>query len=239
MNQSTELMKTSLLFLAGAALVGTVQITSAGDVSGKVTLKGTSKAEVNIDLGPACGKVNPGKPTTRHYVVGSDGGLANVFVYIKDATKTDPKGDAPTLDQVGCMYEPYIMGVVTGQKFKIRNSDPELHNVHATPKINAEFNFGQPVKGQVNEKRFDKAEVLVRMKCDVHPWMFAYVGVVDHPYFAVTDKDGNFKISGLPDGKYTIEAYHLKTHTAKGLGIEKPIEVKGEVKQDFTVELAP
>jgi hypothetical protein len=231
-------MKSSLLLLAAAAVAATAQFSSAGDVSGKVTLKGTPKPEVNIDLGPACGKINSGKPTTRHYVVGSDGGLANVFVYIKDAKKADPKGDGPTLDQVGCMYEPYIMGVVTGQKYKIKNSDSELHNVHATPKINAEFNFGQPVKGQVNEKSFDKAEVLVRMKCDVHPWMFAYIGVVDHPYFAVTDKDGNFKISGLPDGKYTIEAYHLKTHTAKGVGIEKPIEVKGDVKQDFTVELA-
>lgn len=232
-------MKLTLSLLAAAALAGSAQFASAGDVTGKVTLKGKPKDEIPIDLGPACGKINTSKVTTRHYVVGKDGGLANVFVYIKDAKKAEPKGEAQMLDQIGCMYEPYIFGVVTGQKFKIRNSDPEMHNVHATPKNNPEFNFGQPLKGQVNEKSFDKAEVLVRMKCDVHPWMFAYIGVVDHPYFAVTDKDGNFKISGLSDGKYSIVAYHLKTHGAMSTGIEKTIEVKGgEVKQDFTVELA-
>jgi hypothetical protein len=135
------------------------------------------------------------------------------------------------------MYDPYVLGVVTGQKFKIKNSDPELHNVHATPKVNKEFNFGQPIKDQVSERSFDQAEVLVRMKCDVHPWMFAYIGVVDHPYFAISDKDGNFKISGVPDGKYTIVAYHLKTHGANA-GVTQMIDVKGSAKQDFTVEVA-
>lgn len=210
---------------------------SAGDVTGKVTLKGTPKAEIPIDLGPSCGPVATKKYTTRHYVVGKDSGLANVFVYLKkDGLKAAPAGDAPLLDQVECMYQPYVMGVVAGQKFKVRNSDALLHNVHATPKANKEFNFGQPVKGQVNEKSFDNAEILVRVKCDVHPWMFAYVGVVDHPYFAVTDADGGFKISGVPDGKYTLVAYHLKTHGAASTGETKEIEVKGgEVKQDFTV----
>src|SRR6185503_12752654 len=117
-----------------------------------------------------------------------------------------------------------------------KSSDAEMHNVHSTPKVagNQEFNFAQ-LKGQVNEKSFDKPEVLVRVKCDVHPWMFAYVGVLEHPYFAVSDKDGNFKISGLPDGKYTVVAYHLKTHGATNEGIVKSIEVKGDTKQDFTV----
>ncbi len=233
-------MKSSLPLhvLAVAALAGSAQIVSAGDISGKVTFKGTPKPEITIPLTPACGKLSPGAPTTRHFVVGKDGGLANVLVYIKDAKKTEPKGEAMMLDQVGCMYEPYVMGVVAGQKFKVRNSDSEMHNVHATPKNNAEFNFVQ-LKGQVNEKMFDKVEVLARIKCDVHPWMFAYVGVCDHPFFAVTDKDGNFKISGLPDGKYTIEAFHQKSHVAAGVGIVKAIEVKGDTRQDFTVELAP
>jgi len=233
-------MKFPLCFdvLAVVLAAGSAQIVSAGDVSGKVTFKGTPKPEIVIPLTPTCGKINPGAPTTRHFVVSKDGGLANVFVYIKDAKKTDPKGEATMLDQVGCMYEPYVLGIVAGQKLKIHNSDPEMHNVHATPKINSEFNFAQ-LKGQVNEKTFDKPEVAVRIKCDVHPWMFAYVGVVDHPFFAVTDKDGNFKISGLPDGKYTIEAFHQKSHVAAGVGIVKTIEVKGDTKQDFTIELAP
>lgn len=234
-------MKLNLTVLAAAALAASAQIVAAGDVTGKVTLKGTPKAEIPIDLGPSCGKLNPNKVTTRHYVTSKDGGLANVFVYIKDAKKAPPAGEAQMLDQVGCMYEPYILGVVAGQNFKIRNSDSEFHNVHATPDAksgNPEFNFGQPVKGQVNEKAFPNPEVLVRIKCDVHPWMFAYVGVCDHPYFAVTDKDGNFKISGLPDGKYTIVAYHLKTHGKASEGVVKTIEVKGAATQDFAVELA-
>jgi hypothetical protein len=193
------------------AVLSSFHLAGAADITGKVTLKGTPKPEIPIQLDAICGKLQ-GKPvTTRHYVVGQGNGLANVFVYIKQgAPKTPATGEGPTLDQTGCMYEPYVMGVVTGQKFKIRNSDALLHNVHATPKTNKEFNFAQPTKGQVNERSFDAPEVLVRMKCDVHPWMFAYVGVVDHPYFAVTDKDGNFTIKNVPAGKYTVEAVHLK-----------------------------
>jgi len=236
-------MKLSVSLLVATAVAGSVQLVSAGEISGKVTLKGTPKPEVTIPLSPECGKINPNPVSTRHYVVAKDGGLANVFVYIKDAKKAAPAGEATVLDQVGCMYEPYVMGVVAGQKFKIRNSDPLMHNVHATPKNNTkeEFNFGQVVKGQVNEKSFSTPEVLVRMKCDVHAWMFAYVGVCDHPYFAVTDKDGNFKINtaGLPDGKYTVEAFHQKTHVAASKGVSKEIEVKGGGKVDFVVELAP
>jgi hypothetical protein len=241
MNQSIRSMKSFIPLFTIAALAGSAQFAFAGDVSGKITLKGTPKPEVSIELGPACGKINTSKPTTRHYVVGKDGGLANVFVYIKDAKKADPKSEPPVLDQVGCIYEPFVMGMVAGQQFKIKNSDSEFHNVHATPKEgkgNKEFNNAQPAGSPVLTKTFEKPEVLVRMKCDVHPWMLAYIGVLEHPYFAVTDKDGNFKISGLPDGKYTIVAYHIKTHGAASEGITKPIEVKGDTKQDFTVELA-
>jgi hypothetical protein len=241
MNQLIRSMKSLIPLFSVAALACSAQFASAGDVSGKITLKGTPKPEVPIDLGPECGKLNPTKQTTRHYVVGKDGGLANVFVYIKDAKKADATGAAPTLDQLGCVYEPYVMGVVTGQPFKIKNSDATFHNVHATPKEgkgNKEFNQAQPAGSPDLSKSFDKPEILVRMKCDVHPWMFAYIGVCEHPYFAVSDKDGNFKISGLPDGKYTIVAYHLKTHGAASEGIAKPIEVKGATTQDFTVELA-
>jgi hypothetical protein len=229
-------MKNCFLCLTAAVLAASSPAANAGDITGKITLKGTPKPEIPIDLGPACTPFNPSKVTTRHYVVGKDNGLANVFVYLKDAKATPATGEGGTLDQKGCMYDPYVMGVVTGQKFKVKNSDPTLHNIHATPKVNKEFNFGQPLKDQVNEKSFDQAEVLVRMKCDVHPWMFAYIGVVDHPYFAVSDKDGNYTISGVPDGKYTIVAYHLKAHGANA-GVTQSIEVKGAAKQDFTVEV--
>ncbi len=221
-----------------ALLAASFQIGTAGELTGKVSLKGTPKPEIPIDLGPTCGPMNPNKVTTRHYVTSKDGGLANVFVYLKDAKAAAATGEAGLIDQVGCMYEPYVMGVVANQKFKVKNSDATLHNVHNTPKVagNREYNVGQAVKGQVNEFSFPNAEILMRFKCDVHPWMFAYVGVVDHPYFAVTDKDGNFKISGVPDGKYTVVAYHLKTHGANP-GVTQTVEVKGSAKQDFTVEI--
>src|SRR5437773_9804362 len=172
MQRSIHSMKNCLPCLTLAIVASSWQMAIAGEITGKVTLKGTPKPELEIPLTPSCAKVNPGKVTTRHYVVGKDGGLANVFVYLKDAKSAAPVAEPPILDQVGCMYEPYVMGVVTGQKFKIRNSDSELHNVHATPKPelgNKEFNLGQPIKGQVTEKSFEKPEVLVRMKCDVHP----------------------------------------------------------------------
>jgi hypothetical protein len=172
--------------------------------------------------------------TTRHYVVGQENGLGNVFVYIKEGAKKTPPPDKPAvLDQQNCLYQPYIFGAVTGQKIIVKNSDPLLHNVHGTPKVNKEFNFAQPVKGQENTVSFDKPEVLVRIKCDVHPWMFSYVGVVDHPYFAVTDKDGNFTIPNVPPGKYVLEAYHLKA----GAGTQD-VTLAQEDKKTVQFELA-
>ena len=130
-------MKTYLPCITLAAVLGSLHLAGAADITGKVTLKGTPKPEIPIQLDATCGKLQPTPVTTRHYVVSADKGLANVFVYIKQgAQKAPATGEGPLLDQVGCMYEPYVMGVVTGQKFKVRNSDALLHNVHATPKVN-------------------------------------------------------------------------------------------------------
>ena len=235
-------MKNEIKVLAIAVVVGSVQMLSAAEISGKIKLKGTPPAEKQIDMDTNCGKLHTAPLFTRHYVVGADGGLANVFVYIKSGVdkKYDPPATAALLDQKGCEYQPYVMGIQTGQKLSIKNSDPFMHNVHAMPKLNKEFNIGQPLKDQVTDKVLDKAEVLVKFKCDVHPWMFAYVGVVDHPYFAVSGKDGSFKISNLPAGKYTIEAYHLKTHgTSPGLTQEITVTDSDKKEVNFTVEPKP
>ena len=204
-------MKTTLTFLAVAALA--VPVASAAEISGKVKLTGTPPPEKPIVLDVACAKVQPNPIATRHYVVSPDKGLANVFVYVKEGAKpTPPPADKGTmLDQVGCQYTPYVIGVQAGQHFDVKNSDPLLHNVHSLPKVpgNKEKNLGQPVPMK-SDFVFDKQEVLVQFKCEVHPWMFAYVGVVEHPYFAVTDKDGSYKIAGLPAGDYTLEFVHLK-----------------------------
>ncbi|MGH8525320.1 MAG: carboxypeptidase regulatory-like domain-containing protein [Gammaproteobacteria bacterium] len=165
-------------------------------------------------MDPMCGKLHTNVPTEADYRVGEANGLADVFVYVQGVPEgigATPEGEAPLLDQQGCLYTPKVFGVLVNQKFKIRNSDALLHNVHAVPKTNSEFNFAQPIKGQVNEKAFPKPEVLLRIKCDVHPWMNTFVGVVPHKFFAVTDENGRFRLpGGLPAGKYTIEAVHPK-----------------------------
>ena len=195
-------------------VIETLAANGSALLAGIVTLSGTPKPEIPIDLGKTCGPLQ-GKPvTTRHYVMGPQGQLANVVVYIKSGLvrKYGPVQPAPVLDQVGCMFEPYVMGVVAGQTFRIRNSDPTLHNVHATPRINKEFNLGQPSNGQVTEKSFPLPEMFIRLKCDVHPWMFTYISVFDHPYFAITDTNGFFQLPAqIPAGTYVIGASHLKT----------------------------
>ncbi len=234
-------MKRQALLVCAATATAALQLALAAEISGKVTLKGTPPPEKTIEFDAICGKFHDKPVTTRHYVVAPDGGLANVFVYLKEGppgkTAAPASDKVPELDQVECLYEPYVLGVMCNQKFIIKNSDALMHNVHATPKVagNKEFNVGQPVQGMTIEKSFPNREVLVRFKCDVHPWMFAYMGVMDHPYFAVTDKDGKFKLPGdLPAGKYTVVAYHLKAGEAAqevtvGAGDKKELSFTLEV----------
>ncbi len=194
---------------------------------------------VDMSPDPVCGKVRATPLYTQHYLVAKDGGLANVFVYIRDGLRGrtfPPPANTPLLDQVGCVFTPYVMGVRTNQVFKIRNSDPTLHNVHATPKTNEEFNLAQPVKDLVSLRQFNRPEVLVRIKCDVHPWMFAFVGVVEHPAFDVSAKDGSFKITGVPPGKYTLAAVHPK---AGVLAQEVTITEKENAPVNFTFVAKP
>jgi hypothetical protein len=195
-----------------AAFAGSSSSSGAASVSGRITLRGTPPPEVPITLDPMCARTHPQPMTTRHFVVGEGGGLGNVFVYIKSGV---PAVAAPTtgplLDQVRCEYQPFVLGVQAGQPLVVRNSDPFLHNVHTLPVVNTPRNLGQPVRGQTNIFRFTRPEVLVKFKCDVHAWMFAYVGVVSHPWFAVTDASGNFQLpAGLPTGRYTVAAVHPK-----------------------------
>ena len=156
-------------------------------------------------------------PVSDAVLIAADGGLKNVFVYVKDGLDPAYGFDIPTttvvLDQKGCRYTPRIVGVRAGQPIDIVNSDPTLHNVHALPMANPEFNQGQPIQGFRTTRTFTTPEVMVRFKCDVHSWMAAHVGVVAHPYFAITKDDGSFEIPNLPPGTYTIEAWHEKFGT--------------------------
>jgi hypothetical protein len=234
--------------LSVVVLASTLQMASAGDITGKITLKGTVPPELTIDYGDVCGKLSPTVPTTRHYEVGKENGLAGVFVYISkglEGKTFPPTTQAVELNQVGCNYKPYVFGVMVGQPVLIKNSDPTMHNIHALPKVdgNSEFNFAEPSQGDVNDTKWVEnikvPEVLVKVKCEVHAWMFAYAGVQTHPFFAVTDADGNYKIPNVPAGSYTLTAYHLKAHGAKP-GETQDIKVEdGPLTANFTVEVPP
>jgi plastocyanin len=142
--------------------------------------------------------------------------LQNVFVYVKDGlgTRTYATPTTPVaLDQKGCRYVPHVVGVQVGQPVLIANSDATLHNVNSAPKNNRGFNFGQVPSTPAVTRTFDKPEIGVPFRCDVHSWMNAYAGVVPHPFFAVTDANGAFEIKGLPPGTYEIEAWHEQLGT--------------------------
>lgn len=187
----------------------------AGSIGGKATFQGTAPAAapVKTDADPKCKLMHPQGLASDQVVVSADGGLKNVFVYVKKGLEgkafETPKTPV-VFDQIGCQYTPKVFGVQTNQTLEIRNSDDTLHNVHSLPKNSPQFNLGMPIKGMKLKKTFTKPEVMVKIKCEVHPWMAAYAGVLDHPYFAVSGDDGSFEIKDLPPGDYVIEAWHEK-----------------------------
>jgi plastocyanin len=191
-----------------------VDAATAGSVSGKITFAGTAPkpAVLHMDSDDNC--KTDGPPVTEEtLLVGDGGGIRDVFVYVKDglgAMKFPVPSTPIVLDQKGCHYIPHVFGVQVGQPLEVRNSDATLHNIHAIPKANQEFNQGQPLAGMKMTHVFSTSEVMLPFKCDVHPWMHAFVGVLDHPFFAVTSADGSFTIKGLPPGTYTIEAWQEK-----------------------------
>ena len=204
--------------LIATYFIATVISSVAADISGKVTLKGTPPKEIVVQLDPLCGKLHSAdsKVTTRHFVVGQSGELADVFVYLKSeglSNAPKPTGQTAILDQKSCLYHPYILGLQTGQTLVVKNSDPVLHNVHPSPVVdgNKEQNKAQLPKGPDLKFIFEMEEVLLKFKCDIHPWMFAYVGVLSHPYYSVTDKSGAYTIKNVPPGKYTLIALHRKS----------------------------
>ncbi len=212
----------------------------AGDITGKVTLKGSPPANPEVkDLAADvnCGKLVTEKVLMPFYVVGSAGELADVFVTLTGITgkSTGASAQPAVIDQKGCQYHPYVSAIQTKQTLLVKNSDPLLHNVNITPGAgsgNKPANMAQLQGGPDLKFTFDAPEKFLRFKCDVHGWMFAYVCVSDHPYFAVSDKDGTFKIKDVPPGKYTVEATHRKGGT-----VTKEIEVKdGAVTADFEIE---
>jgi hypothetical protein len=186
----------------------------AATLTGKVSFQGTvpGQKRVSMNADPKCAALHKEAVYFQEVIVGKGGELANVFVYIKSGLEGKkfevPKG-AAVFDQKGCWYVPHVFGVQVNQTLEILNSDPTTHNVNATP----EFNAAMPPVLKKITKKFTKAKVMLPVKCNVHPWMTAYVGVMDHPFFSTSKEDGTFEIVNLPAGKYVIEAWHEKLGT--------------------------
>jgi plastocyanin len=197
-----------------------IDAATAGTITGTVTIEGAAvkNEAIRMNADPVCVREAPGAQSQETFVVGSDGKtLGNVFVYVKDGLGNyvyDPPSGPVALDQRGCRYRPHVFAVRVNQPVEIINSDPTLHNIHATPKSNQEFNTGQPIQGMKMEHVFTEPEVMVPFKCDVHSWMNAYVAVMEHPFYAVTTEDGKFELKGLPPGTYTVEAWHERLGTS-------------------------
>jgi plastocyanin len=191
----------------GATLTGTVSF--AG-------LKPASKP-IDMSANPQCERTHKDHPlVAEDVVVNPNGTLRNVFVWVK--TGIAPKNWAVpaipvTIDQKYCMYQPHVIGAMVGQNVQISNTDPVNHNIHPVPQINDEWNDTQSPGEAPKLRSFSKQEVAIPVKCNVHPWMRAYIGVVSHPFFAVTGEDGSFTIKGLAPGTYTIQTWHEKFGT--------------------------
>lgn len=185
---------------------------TVGSISGEILFTGSAPEPKPISMGgfPGCLQGQHGPPL-EEAIAFRDGKLKNVFVYIKqglgEKVFSIPK-EPVVFDQKGCIYTPHVLGVQRYQPVKILNSDPLLHNVHSLPSNQPSFNFGMAVAGLQEVVQFEKDEVMVKVKCDVHGWMTAYIGVLDHPYFAVTGDTGTFEIKNVPPGNYVIEAWH-------------------------------
>ena len=205
------------LFSSSLSLSGTSATASrlegGGVAKGKALFQGEAPRRRKVDMGsdPACHALHAEPLREESVIVGEHGELANVFVWVSkglEGKKFDVPQEPAVLDQKGCCYSPHVLGMRVGQKLQVRNTDPVTHNVHSFAKKNKPFNQSQQAGGQALEQVFDKEEVLMQIKCDIHGWMSTYVGVVEHPFFAVTKEDGTFEIPGLPPGEYTLSAKH-------------------------------
>ena len=204
--------------------------TNVGSIFGRVVLDGKPPPEALIKMEDVCGKIHPARLPSRRYVVSADGGLANVFVYISSGLEQQSfsvPAQPVVLNQIGCEFQPYVFGLMTHQDLVISNSDRTLHNVHALPNAsgNNEFNVAQLFGAKV-DKQFPSREIPLTMRCDIHPWMFAYACVVDHPFFAVTDRDGYFTITNVSSGNYQLTAFHVHTFIEGHKAVTKNVAVK-------------
>ncbi len=202
---------------APAQTAASVDPATAGRVSGEVVFEGAPPAATPIEMkgNPECSLLHAVEVPGEDVLV-SGGKLQNVFIYVKQGLEAYvfPASSEPVvIDQKGCLYLPHVSGALVNQPITLLNSDPTLHNIHAYSEASGGWNVGLPFQGMKIERKFSAPEIMVKLKCDVHPWMSAYMGIVAHPYFAVTGLEGMFSLKGLPPGSYVIEAWHERFGT--------------------------
>jgi hypothetical protein len=185
---------------------------TAGVITGRIVFTGKAVPAKKVDMeeDPQCNKLHKTSVLDRPVAVNKNGTLANVFVYIKgglEGKKFEPPSFAAVMDQKGCWFEPRVLGIQTGQEFAVTNSDPVTHNIHPRAHVNREWNQSQPAGSPPLERRYIAREIMIRVKCNIHSWMHAWIGVVDNPYFEVTGGDGSFTLKNVPPGEYTIAAW--------------------------------
>lgn len=213
-----------------------VDAATAATISGVVHFSGKAPERVDIDMAqdPACTMGSVEKNLSEQYVV-NNGGLANVFIYVKSGLVGNfaPPAKPAVLDQKGCRYVPHVVGAMVGQPVEFRNSDPTMHNIHPTPDgtgaAAAGFDISQAPMGDPVQHVFPQAQLMLPIRCNNHPWMNAFVNVVDNPFFAVTGADGRFTIAGLPPGTYTLGAVHEKSG-------EQTLQITVAPRQSATAE---
>ena len=229
------------LIVAGASAA----VAQEASISGTVKLDGTAKPRKKINNQLAgdkfCGPQNQGANVmAEDLIVGEGNVIANVLVYVKDMKgEFKAPGDAVVIDQNKCVYKPHIIVVQVGQTLTIKNSDDTMHNIHSVPAANKEFNEGQGKAGMTSDKQFNIPEIGIKIKCDVHSWMNAWLHVIAHPFHAVTGEDGKFTIKGLPAGQYELEVWHEKLANGKETKTVKQSVTVGDKEaktQDFTLK---
>ncbi len=210
-----------------------------GAIVGTVSLDGPPppRRRIRMDAVPQCAARHASPPPADDLVVDREGRMRWAFVYVKSGpgARRFPPPRAPVfLEQRGCMYVPHVLGVQVDQDLVVRNEDELLHDVRMLPFANRERNFAQPSFGSEDTVRFSAPELMVRIKCDVHPWMSAWVGVLEHPFFAVTDDLGGYAIAGLPAGRYRIGVWHERTAPEDR---EVDVPEGGQVEAEFHLRL--
>lgn len=196
-----------------AAPVFRVDPLTAGSISGTIRYTGKRPHPTIIDMSedPACVEAHRGKPIDESLLISSNGALANAFLYVKkglEGKSFEVPSTPITIDQNGCWFRPRVLGIQTNQILQVTNSDPVTHNIHPMGQINREWNHSQGAGDAPLARKFIKPEIMIPVKCNIHHWMRAYIGVLDHPYFAVSKQDGSYTIAGLPPGRYTIGLWH-------------------------------